>query len=220
MATPQFLRRLILCMRAACLATLVACSAPNDQPASSSTASGGMVTPRTPPSASPLPQLATTFTSPLNHYSISMPAGWSVQPATKRWAYPSPGPETPAQGIDILRDPKPTGIAVGTPGWGISAQVIPAQMSDDQWLQWYARSLGTTTTCNPPYSAYQPIVIDGHPGAVHGGLTGCNFTEAVVVANHVGYIIGAYPNLDSHTDQVYPADLFEAMLRTIHLGTT
>jgi hypothetical protein len=169
-------------------------------------------------SAAPLPALTQTFTSPLNAYSISYPAGWSVQPATKRWKYPRPGPENPAEGSDILRDPTRSGIAPGNPGWGISAMAIPAGMSDAEWLDWYIHLIGTSNSCNPPHSAYKPIVIDGHPAGVHGGWIGCNFTEAVVVADHVGYVFVATPNLDSGTDQVYPPALFDAMLHSVHLG--
>ena len=201
------------------------CSAPGSQ-AGPSTSSGSVSSSRGGPTQTgtqgggALPPLTETFTSPLNAYTISYPAGWSVHPATRRWTYPLPGPETPGQGEDGLLDPHSSGVFPGTPGWGISAQVIPAQMTDSEWLAWYVRKIGTSTSCNPPYSRYQPVVIDGHPGAIHGGLVSCNFTEAVVVANHVGYIFAAYPNTKSDTDQVYPPALFTAMLNTIHLGRT
>ena len=218
MTTRDVAMRIALCT---CLAGLTSgmagCSSPSSQSAvarATETTSGSPTSTTTKPAQA----LTKTFTSPLNQYTFSMTAGWTTQPATRRWTYPSPGPETPAQGSDILRDPTSSGLFPGSPGWGVSAQIIPAGMSDAQWRQWYLRTIGTSTSCNPPQAAYRPIVIDGHPGAIHGGLVGCNFTEAVVVAHHTGYVIAAYPNMDSETDQVYPEDLFEAMLRTVRLG--
>jgi len=211
-------RRAVLAVAAAALLLAAATHTDGRTSSGSVPSSLGGPTQTTTQSGGALPALTETFTSPLNSYTISYPDGWSVHPATNRWTYPLPGPNTPAQGEDELLDPHSAGVLPGTPGWGISAQVIPAQMTDSEWLSWYVGQIGTSTSCNPPLSRYQPVVIDGHPGAIHGGLVGCNFTEAVVVANHVGYIFAAYPNTTSATDQVYPPALFAAMLNTIHLG--
>ena len=157
--------------------------------------------------------LTETYTSAEHHFQISYPDGWHVKAATKPWKYGNWEP-TQAGIADVLRAPDGS-------GWNITSQVMPARLSDQQWLQQYtAPNPGSPNACFPRYSGYQRIVVDGHPGGVHGGVSPCNFTEAVVIAGNRAYQITASPALDFASSAVYNRALFNQILATVRLLPT
>ena len=197
----------VIAALAVLLPLIAGCSSPSAKaaaPAATVTASSPAV------STSPTSSLTQQFTSPQNHYVISYPSGWKVRPATSTWPY---GQGETTKTDDVLR-------AADGSGWRITSQTIPAGMTGQQWLRKSATHgpvPSNTLVCFPKLARYRPTVIDGHQAWVHGGMSPCNFTEAVVVVGPRAYKFTAQPSLDHWTSWVYNSTTFNQMLASVHV---
>jgi hypothetical protein len=133
-----------------------------------------------------------------------------VTPATTPWVY---GRAETWKTDDVLR-------AGDGSGWRITSQAIPAGMTGTQWLREWAKpspnAPSNTLVCFPELTQYRPTVIDGHQAWVHGGMSPCNFTEAVVIVGHRAYKFTAQPALDHWVVWVYNSTTFDQMLASVH----
>jgi hypothetical protein len=151
------------------------------------------------------------FTSNRLGIRLRFPPGWSVQPATAPWIWQ-------------LRDPGPVEAAgdrafgPATEAFVVSSQHIPAGMDEATWWADYlsADTSGMPAGCFPPtLTGYERLVVAGVPGYVHGGLVGCNFTEAVVLTGGRAYQLTAYARYALPSGGVFDRRLFDAWLSTV-----
>ena len=168
--------------------------------------------------SSPAPSPADTstwvrFTSNRYGYSMCIPPDWTVTSGAVPW-------------LPITSDPDATGAedifvapAPDTSRLNVTSALLPAGMSEDQWLASYVANLppGWPKECWPDPPNWGRVTVDGYPGAIHGGMSDCNFTEALVFVDGRLYEIAVTPNPNSLTSKVFDWGQFYAFLDTVKL---
>jgi hypothetical protein len=132
------------------------------------------------PLAATRPVLAKTHTSRLLQYQMSYPAGWTLKSATRPWRFGGPGGERGDSNVDEYDSPGPSAIVV-------ASQKLPTGMTGLQWLHAYDDN-ADAGACWPPIAQWPTTKIAGHTAWMHGGLSYCNFIEAVTVVNGRAYV--------------------------------
>ena len=161
-----------------------------------------------PASAADLPGLTQAFTSARHGYTISLPSTWTVQAATAPWPAGFQGAAPPDPMLDVFTDPSdPTRAFV------VVSQPLAKGVTPDAWLTVYEKSAPSMpAACWPAPAQMERTTIDGQPAWIHGGLSGCGFSEAVAFAGGRIYEISAYfPSGGSPLDR----RLFDALLATV-----
>jgi hypothetical protein len=156
------------------------------------------------------------FTSERLGIRLRFPPGWTVQPATAPWIW-QPGDPGP---IEEARD---RALGPATEAFVVTSQRIPAGMDEAAWWADYlsADTSGMPIGCFPTTLAgYERIVVAGIAGYLHGGLVGCNFTEAVVLTGGRAYQLTAYVNYALPSAGVFDRGLFDAWLSTVVFDPT
>ena len=133
------------------------------------------------PGGTPRPSHAATpnvFRSPLYHYSILVPPGWTATPATVRWdgeSQPSLGPN-----VDQLAGPHLIVLGYAGPFAGNLAAFVQDRIA--------ANTRDHSDTC--PSNALQlnqPTTIGGEAGVLLGLNCGARIDQAITVHDGVGY---------------------------------
>ncbi|HEX8026725.1 MAG TPA: hypothetical protein VF484_11030 [Candidatus Limnocylindrales bacterium] len=145
----------------------------------------------TPNGPTPFPT-ETTFVSPMYPYSMSIPAGWTVIPATSRWDGTSPvGHDDPI--VDQVLPPKVpnrcTGIYLCAPNaWAFAMR---SQLTLAQWVAAGNASDHADHPCATEPEASEPVRIDGVAGILETKhcepVTGILVMWARVVSHGVAY---------------------------------
>jgi len=160
--------------------------------------------------AQPVPALTQAFTSARHGYTISLPATWTIEAANAPWPPGTEGAAPPDPMLDTAADPsRPETSFV------VLSQPLATGVTSDEWLATYESSAPSMPAeCWPAPAQMEQATIDGQPAWIHGGLTTCGFTEAVVFAGGRVYEFTGY----------FPAggipigrDLFDALLGTVKL---
>jgi len=152
-------------------------------------------------SAASPPTLTQSFTSTMNGFSVSYPAGWIARAATEPWTDRPGDYEFIHPGIDVLHDPVLTDH--------LFLNIASRPIGDTTPADWMAQQLsgfGCTAT--------EPIAVDGVTGRI--GANDCE-VAAVTTAGH-GYLI----QLTKSTDDppavaAYDRAWFEDVLATVKL---
>ena len=171
--------------------------------------SGQVATATTGPTGAP--GLMTPFRSVRHGYELAYPPDWTVTAAVQPWIFGRDGDEPGGPTVDQFQSP-------GDAAFVVSSQAIPKGTTDDAWYAAYLGSAGAAAThpeCFPPHGRWEPIKIDGHAGGVHGGLSGCNFTEAVAIVSGRAYVFTAYANVRAPSSDTFDRTLFDTLLSTI-----
>ena len=158
------------------------------------------------------PPVATSAWSPFEStrhgYSVKVPSERSAHPGTAPWPFP-PGVDYPPNAVDEFLPVPPD------PGnFTAISQAIPGGATEDQWLTEYDQDLFHNGCFDPP-STWEAIDVAGHAGRAHGGMTQCNFTEAVVIVGGRAYVFTVSPNKTALSGLVYDRALFNALLSTV-----
>lgn len=175
--------------------------------ACSSTAASPPATATPTAQPSPTPRGPTTFRSPLYGYTITLPAGWTVDlPAAQRWdGSGSPGDDDPQN--DVFSGP---GRVLS---WAASAPTT-------RTLAAYEAATFAASRAEhgcPDRDQQDPITIDGQPGLLLSWNCGLLINVALTVRNGTGYTFGfKNPDVPAATD---PADraAFETLLSSVKL---
>jgi hypothetical protein len=129
------------------------------------------------PTASPGPT-PNVFRSPLYHYSILVPPGWTAAPATVRWdgeSQPSLGPN-----VDQLAGPHLIVLGFAGPFAGNLAAFVQDRIAAN------ARDHSDTCPSNA-LQLNQPTTIGGEAGVLLGLNCGARIDQAITVHDGVGY---------------------------------
>jgi hypothetical protein len=155
-----------------------------------------------------------TFTSPRYGYTISYPKDWTV---FRRGTNPKVfGADDPGNTDDELQAPSPSKNS-----FVVSSQALPNGLTEEAWIAAYLKDNALNPSeCFPPRSAWDPVVIDGRPAAVHGGSEKCDFTEAVAFVGGRVYTMRAVSNRNEWDGSVFDRQLFDAILATIRFDPT
>jgi hypothetical protein len=163
---------------------VVACTA-GISPASTPSLATASPTPTTTavPSAVPAPTqtpaLPTAFVSPLYGYSLTVPAGWQVAPATARWdGSAEPGHEEPVSDRFL-----PLGSASFWAYAGPVSLTLDAFVKDR--IAANARDHGDTCPATP--DVQEPITVAGEPAVFLAWNCGILINHVVMVHGGVGY---------------------------------
>jgi hypothetical protein len=177
---------------------------------------GGLGSPATPtprpsvaaatpsPTASPRAALPPTegFTSERHGISVSYPAGWKVQAATKSWTDRTFSLNFGAPHADYLYDPTLTSSLFIT----LASQPI----GDSTPEAWVAAQMASGEGC----AASKPVALDGAAGLI--GTDGCQVVA--VTAGGRGYWIELYTSGDqAWISDAYDQAWFEDFLATVQL---
>jgi hypothetical protein len=133
------------------------------------------------PGAGPTPSRGPTpsaFRSPLYHYSILVPPGWTATSATVRWdgvSAPSLGPN-----VDELAGPHLIVLGYAGPYAGNLTAFVQDQIAAS------ARDHSDTCPSNA-LQLNQPTTIGGQPGVLLGLNCGARIDQVVTVHDGVGY---------------------------------
>ncbi|MGZ6328908.1 MAG: hypothetical protein ACXWN2_09405 [Candidatus Limnocylindrales bacterium] len=131
------------------------------------------------PTASPGPT-PNVFRSPLYHYSIVVPTGWTATPATVRWdgeSQPSLGPN-----VDQLAGPHLIVLGYAGPFAGNLAAFVQDRIAAN------ARDHSDTCPSNA-LQLNQPTTIGGEAGVLLGLNCGARIDQAITVHDGVGYAL-------------------------------
>jgi hypothetical protein len=161
------------------------------------------------PTESPSPQpTSTTYTSSLYGYSLALPAGWQVVPASTRWdGISDPGHDEPP--VDQMSGPE-TAVA-----WAFSTPPITKD------LRTYASDrLAADAKAHPcPKTAAttDKITIDGLPGLLMSRDCGILVLTALTIRRGTGFVF--YLQDSSIHSASYPPDkmILAAMLASVGL---
>jgi hypothetical protein len=129
------------------------------------------------PTASPGPT-PNVFRSPLYHFSILVPPGWTATPATVRWdgqSQPSLGPN-----VDQLAGPHLIVLGYAGPVAGNLAAFVQDRIAAN------ARDHSDTCPSNA-LQLNQPTTIGGEAGVLLGLNCGARIDQAITVHDGVGY---------------------------------
>ncbi len=129
------------------------------------------------PTASPGPT-PNVFRSPLYHYSIVVPTGWTATPGTVRWdgeSQPSLGPN-----VDQLAGPHLIVLGYAGPFAGNLAAFVQDRIAAN------ARDHSDTCASNA-LQLNQPTTIGGEAGVLLGLNCGARIDQAITVHDGVGY---------------------------------
>ncbi len=154
---------------------LASCSAESD----GATAAGSPSEAGTPSAASPASSdlaLNSTFTSPLMHYSVAYPDGWTPTPATEPW---EPGAS------NFWDDPVGDRIESADAGFRGTSQALAAGETAQNWLDAYLAE--APTDCGEREEVNvggQTAIIDLNGCDGLGRLGGRVFDVVVVVGDH------------------------------------
>jgi hypothetical protein len=151
------------------------------------------------------------FTSRRHGISVRFPAGWTIEPATAPWIWQAQDPGPSDNAIDRA-------IGPASQAFFISSQRLPDGKTEAAWWADYlaADTIGMPPGCFPPkLSGYTEVVVAGELGYLHGGLSGCNFTEAIVIVDGRAYQLTAYVDYRAPTPGVFDRPLFDAWLSTV-----
>jgi hypothetical protein len=149
-----------------------------------------------------------THGSSLLKYRISYPDGWTVTTATKPWVFGGQGDEAGDPTVDEFHSPGPAAFYV-------SSQQLPPGMTLPRWIRAYMGGGSSwNPACWPPPATWPTMHIAGHVAKVHGGVSYCNFTEAVTVVDGRAFVFTASPDLERCCNTFDPY-LFQALLATV-----
>jgi hypothetical protein len=169
--------------------------------------------PTTAPSASPGPTpvaKATAFTSARHGIKLTVPAGWTIQPATAPWPPGTEGAPPPDPMLDMFTAPDGSRFVV-------LSQKLPAGTSGAAWLATYetngARSL--PAACWPAPAAMTKATVNGQAAWIHGGVNPCGFTEAIVFAGGRIYELTGYPPVPFSSGLIFDKSAFDAFLASV-----
>ncbi len=126
----------------------------------------------------------TTFVSTRWGYTIGVPAGWT--------------PRFNARG-DVVEDPALDWFASSDPNVAFAVRSWPIDTGTtlDGWIESYNPvSLRSDTSwgprCSVPAGGWQPIVVAGLPGLIHGGSPDCSYTEAAAITGDRVYVFSGF----------------------------
>jgi hypothetical protein len=188
-------------------------ASPTNSPAASPLAS-------TRPSATPRPQIPLTerFDSAVNRFSISYPAGWTVKPATKAWAYGS-SLTLADPTVDVLRAPD------GRTSLYVTSLAIPRGVTESIWARTQEQLLPDGPTVCPlgvgsgeRWDRELAVTVGGVAG---GAGAGCQFIAYYTpITAHRGYEFLLYPTPvgTGSDDEWRDRDLVVAMLKSVDLN--
>ena len=164
------------------------------------------------PRPTPLdPSTWQTFASVRHGYLVRLPADWSLKAATSAWAFGTDGDTADSPTSDVATAPGAAELQ-----FVVSSQALPPGMSEDGWFTNYLTGTESMPAdCFPPRAEWEPVIIDGHPAGLHGGLAGCNFTEAVAIIAGRAYVFTGYPSSSAGAGLVFDRALFDAILATV-----
>jgi hypothetical protein len=172
---------------------------------------GALPSPSAP--ASPMPSASDplsgwpSFRSVRHGYALRYPPGWTARAAAAPWLYGASDPLDIVGSMAVDQFDAPSGASLV-----VASIVLPAGLSESEW-----RARGSApTACSPPRSEWTPVTIDGLPGGLHGGMAGCDYTEAAVADGGRVYQFRIYADRQSPSMIVDPV-LFDALLATVHL---
>jgi hypothetical protein len=131
------------------------------------------------PSASGLVAPNRTFTSTRHGYRIGLPSHWTFIRATAPWPVGREAAPPPDPMLDVLHDPAQPGLT-----FVVVSQPLAQGQTPTSWLSAYEASVpDMPAVCWPLPSGMERLTIDGQAAWLHGGVTGCGFTEAVTFAD-------------------------------------
>jgi hypothetical protein len=169
---------------------------------------GGLVV-GPPPGPSPSPPFGLTqsFTSTQHGFSIAYGEGWTVSPATKPWPMGREAALPPDPTLDAFTIPSTTMTFV------VISQPLAAGVTPAAWLATYeALYPDLPVACWPAPADMERASIDGQDAWIHGGLTQCQFTEAITFSGGRVYEFTGYAGVN-----IFDRALFDALLATAHL---
>ena len=165
------------------------------------------------PAPTPIdPSTWTPFTSARHGLSFKTPTSWDVTPATVPWpAGDAPSPPSPE--LDMVQDPVSSVMFVAI------SQALPKGTTGAAWLDQYetAGAVSNPKACWPAVAAMEAVTVSGQPAWIHGGISGCGFTEAIVFAGGRVYELTGYPAGLFIGGRVFDRALFDAWLSTVSL---
>jgi len=156
------------------------------------------------------PSLPTVFTSPLYHYSVVLPGGWTAKPATVAWdgnyQYGHGEPEndsliqtTSTRIVSVMAAPTKLGLAA------YAADRIAATFRDH----------GDTCPAKP--EVIEPTKVGGVDATFVAWNCGILINMTVVVDNGVGYVFGMRdPSIAGATDAA-AREAFDSILSAVKL---
>jgi hypothetical protein len=154
----------------------------------------------------------TAFTSPRLGIRFKVPPGWTMTPATVPWIWRQQDPGPPDGASDTAVGPSQEALVA-------SSERLPEGMSESEWWADYTSGTpGGPAFCFPTTRDGYRILTHDVGGAfayVHGGVAGCNFTEAIVLVGGRAYQLTAYANIHAATNGVFDEGTFEAWLATV-----
>lgn len=126
-----------------------------------------------------------TFTSPLYEYSVDVPVGWNVTPATTPWPE---GVEFAAAYADAFQGPE------ANPDFSdvyVAVQPVPEGTTDAAWTSEYATRLAASPRdCKGPADAWSDATVSGIPvRRIDLVCQGIRLSDIAFVFNQKGYVL-------------------------------
>ena len=189
-----------LVMSVSALIAIAACAGPGATPASPAATAAVSQAPSIAVATAPVtvapPTVATpvSFTSPLYHYSVTLPARWSVGPALLPWDGASaPGHDD----ASVDRFDSPATVSA----WGFAG---PATVDLDRFvaenIAWTVRDHGDTCPARTP-ETNEPIQIGGKAGILLSWNCGILINQALLIREGTGFVfVMRDPNVPAETD--------------------
>ncbi len=171
------------------------------------------------PSAPPSPSAAaglldtstwTTYTSTRYGFTIGHPAGWTVIPSDRLWAFPADTTCCPPLGTETLQSPAGD---IGVSAWSVA---LPKGTTADAWIPTYCAKMDPDSQCTALQSSTVPASMDGQAGRLVEFTTD---TQAFIPVGDRLYIVACWRRANDASVLPYGgADrIVEAYLSTIRL---
>lgn len=162
------------------------------------------------PSPTPLdPATWQAFASTRHGYRTTYPTDWTVKRATAPWPAGTDAAAPPDPMLDVFTGPDGAG-----PIFVVVSQPLPAGVTGSAWLASYETNGGKTmpAACWPTADKMESISIGNWASYVHGGLSGCGFTEAITFVGGRVYEMTGYTASSPNQTGVFDRALFDAFL--------
>ena len=194
------------CGAATAAAAFMPATAAASQASSAALATTG-ITLSPPPASTPV-----TFKSPLYSYGITLPAGWSVAPATARWDGAS-APGNSANSVDKFVSPATVSV------FGFAG---PVKTDFDQFVKdtitWTVRDHADTCPAPAPEKTDR-IRVGGEDGMLLSWDCGILINQALLISDGTGFVfVMRDPGVRAATDATDRA-LLDDLLKSVTLAS-